>query len=271
MHILIYISRRTVPPSKVMETPTALPKYLLKDVAPTDFALIQQAKEARDRQITVDALSPTSEASTPMASPNSIDGAVAKCTSSKFNFSDEVEKKTSSMVIPEKYSLAIIAAGMGQSAPNVQSVQSMRTWSACMAVYVLGVLVAISFDRFIVDVMSEVRVSQSDTVASSPVPAQTLITSNALVSTSQVYDGIPTPLSSVVISPLKLRTDVQAFVSGASFIGSTIGPVFGSVSTHVTDIDLDDIIGGADTTYNTRMCALEDLIAGALPTTYYYY
>jgi len=254
-----------------METPTALPKYLLKDVAPTDFALIQQAKEARDGKITDD-LSPISEASTPMASPNSIDGAVAKCTSSKFNFSDEVEKKTSSMVIPEKYSLAIIAAGMGQSVPNVQSVQSLRTWSACMAVYVLGVLVAISFDRFIVDVMSEVRVSQSDTVASSPVPAQTLITSNALVSTSQVYDGIPTPLSSVVISPLKLRTDVQAFVSGASFIGSTIGPVFGSVSTHVTDIDLDDIIGGAsNTTHNTRMCALEDLIAGALPTTYYYY
>ena len=261
-----------MPPSKLMATPIDLPKYLLRDVAPTDFALIRQAKEARDRQITaLDALSPSSQASTPMASPSSIDGAVAKCTSSKFDFADEVEKKTSSMVIPEKYSLAIIAAGMGQSAhTNVQSVQSIRTWSACMAVYVLGVLVAISFDRFIVDVMSEVRVSQSDTVASSPVPAQTLITSNALVPTSRVYDGIPTPLLSVVISPLKLRTEVQAFVSGASFIGSTIGPVFGSVSTRETDIDLDDIIGGANTTYNTRMCALEDLIAGALPATYYY-
>ena len=259
-----------MPPSKLMETPTVLPKYLLKYVAPTDFALIQQAKEARDRQITaMDALSPTSEASTPMASPSSIDGAVAKSTSSKFDFSDEVEEKPLGMGIPKKYSLAIIAAGMGQSArPNVQS---LRTWSACMAVYILGLFVAFSFDRFLVDVMSDVRVSQSDTVASSPVPAQTLITSNALVSTSQVYDGIPTPLSSVVVSPLKLRTDVQAFVSGASFIGSTIGPVFGSASTHETDIELDDIIGDANTTYNTRMCALEDLIAGALPTTYYYY
>lgn len=258
-----------MPPSKLMVTPIDLPKYLLKYVAPTDFALIRQAKEARDRQITVDNLTPMSEASTPMASPSSIDGAVAKSTSSKFDFSDKVEKKTSGMVIPEKYSLATIAAGMGQSAHT--SVQSLRTWSACMAVYVLGVLVAISFDRFIVDVMSEVRVSQSDTVASSPVPAQTLITSNALVSTSQVYDDIPTPLSSVVMSPLKLRADVQAFVSGASFIGSTIGPVFGSVSTRETDIDLDDIIGGANMTHNTRMCVLEDLIAGALPTTYYYY
>ena len=111
-----------MPPSKLTKTPTDLPKYLLKSSAPTDFALIQQAKDARGRQIDAVNLSPTSEASTPMASPNSIDGAVTKSTSSKFDFSGEMEQKTSGMAIPEKYSLAIIAAGMGQSArPNVQS------------------------------------------------------------------------------------------------------------------------------------------------------
>ena len=223
--------RRTIPPSKLNNTTKPLPEYMLKFSAPTDFALIKQAKESRSGQITamdplLAALSPTSEASTPTASPTNTDSKV-----DKFDFSDQA----STITVPtdEKYSLAVDAVGLGQPArPNVQS---LKTWSVSMAVYLAGLAVAVAFDRTIVNIMSDVL--ESD-IASPPVPAvATKIsvpasTSNALVPASDVYDI-----------------------------------VFGTVFAEEAEIDLDDI---ADATLPHHLRAIENLIAQALPTTYYY-
>ena len=202
------------------------------------------------------ALSPTSEASTPTASPTNTDSNI-----SKFDFSDQA----STFVVPtdEKYSLAVDAVGLGQPArPNVQS---LKTWSVSMAVYLAGLAVAVAFDRTIVNIMSDAH--ESD-IASSPVPAVAkkisvpASTSNALVPTSEVYDGVPNPFSSVVVSNFSLQFVEQAFVHGASYIG----PVFKPVFAEEAEIDLDDIAGA--TLHHLHV--IENFIAQALPTTYYY-
>ena len=100
-------------------------------------------------------------------------------------------------------------------------------------------------------------------ITSPPVPAVAkkvsvpTITSNALVPTSEVYDGVP------IVSNFSLQSVEQAFVHSASYIAS-VGPVFGQVFAKEAEIDLDDIAGA------TLPHVIENLIAQALPTTYYY-
>ena len=145
-----------------------------------------------------------------------------------------------------------------------------------MAVYLAGLAVAIASDKAIVNFMSDANHSD---VASSPVPAVITkvsvptATSNALIPTSEVCDDIPKPFSSsIVVSSLGLQSVEQAFVHGASYIGATVGPVFGPVFAEEGEIDLDymyDIVG-ANTNMSHRFDAIENLIAGALPTTHYF-
>ena len=205
-----------------------------------------------------------SEASTPTASPTASDSA----KSSKFDFSDQGQD---AIVVPtdEKYSLAVIAVGLSQPArPNSQSI---KTWSAYMAVYLIGLAVAIASDRAIVNFMSD---THQPGIESSPVPAVPAkvsvptTPSNALIPTSEVHNGIPKPFSSVVVSSLGLQSVEQAFVHGASYIGATVGPVFGPVYAEEGEIDLDYDGIGANMTH--RFDAIESLIAGALPATYYF-
>lgn len=210
-------------------------------------------------------LSPMSEASTPTASPTNTDS-----RASKFDFSDQVQDSTIVVPADEKYSLAIAAVGLNQPArPNVQTI---KTWTAYMVVYLAGLAVAIASDRAIVNViMSDVH--QVD-IVSSPAPAvitkvsALTSTSSALIPTSEVYDGIPKPFSSVVVSSLRLQSIEQAFVHGASYVGATIGPAFGPIFAEEAKIDLDYDDVGANATQ--RFHAIENLIAGALPTTYYF-
>lgn len=249
---------------------------MLKPSAPTDFALIRQAKDARSRQMAaveplLANISPMSEASTPTASPVG----AGDTKSSKFNFEEQSQNDNTLVVVPtdEKYSLAVVAAGLSQSArPNIQSI---KVWTACMAVYLAGLAVAMAFDRTIITAMSEVKVHVNrPVVAKSSLPKITLnasvpkIISNALIPTSGVVDGLPKPDSSVVVSTLSLQSVEQAFVHGASFIGATVGPVFGPVFSEEDGVDLDD--GATDANIMHRFHALEKLIAGALPTTYYF-
>ena len=247
---------------------------MLKSTAPTDFALIQKAKHARSTQTTaVDSplasLSPLSEASTPTASPTNGD-----LKASKFDFAYKVHNTTCTVDVPtdEKYALAVTAVGMNQPArPNVLSI---KTWSAYMAVYLAGLVLAIASDRAIVKIMSDAH--RPETTVSSPVPAvipkakasTPAPRSNSLIPTSEVYDGIPKPFSSVVVSSLSLQTVDKVFVHGASYIGATVGPVFGPIFAEevIVDLDCDDI--GMNATHRFR--AIENLILGAMPTTYYY-
>ena len=243
---------------------------MLKSSAPTDFALIQQAKESRMNALDplLASLSPMSEASTPTASPTNGDA-----KSSKFDFSDEgQDRNTIIFPVDDKYALAVAAVGLSQPArPNVESI---KTWSAYLAVYVLGLAVAVAFDRTIVIVMNGADRVDGNEIVSVPVPAVITKTSvpttisNALIPSSEVYDGVPKPFSSVVVPSLSLQSFEQAFVHGASYIGASVGPVFAPVFAEEGSIDLDDDVIGANVTH--RLYALENLIAGALPTTYYF-
>ena len=191
--------------------------------------------------------------------------------SSKFDFSDEVQDSNTIIVpVDDKYALAVAAVGLSQPArPNVESI---KVWSAYLAVYVLGLAVAVAFDRTIVNAMN--GADRVDNTVSSPVPAVTTkasvptTTSNALIPTSEVYDGVPKPFSAVVVSSLSFQSVEQAFVHGASYIGASVGPVFGPVFAEEGSIDLDGDVIGANVTH--RLYAFENLIAAALPTTYYF-
>ena len=129
-----------------------------------------------------------------------------------------------------------------------------------MAVHLAGLAVAIASDRAIVNFMSDTH--QPD-IESSPVPA---VPAKVSVPTTPSNDA--EPFSSVVVSSLGLQSVEQAFVHGTSYIGATVGPVFGPVFAEEGEIDLDYDDIGANMTH--RLDVIESLIAGALPATYYF-